>query len=166
MWVSLVLYCFLFAVVVVVNFFLLVFLCLGGCGSFLLRYVIVFFFFSSRRRHTRWPRDWSSDVCSSDLQPRQDRVDPYGEQARRTPCGSTRSWRGWLLAQSYAPWIVSRPRGLLSHPVLLCRSIPGLLGGETISARASRGRLLFLGGGWCLSRVPEPDLSVRRGAVV
>src|SRR5207253_7675253 len=27
----------------------------------------VLFFFSSRRRHTRWPRDWSSDVCSSDL---------------------------------------------------------------------------------------------------
>src|SRR6266508_4521928 len=26
-----------------------------------------FFFFSSRRRHTRWPRAWSSDVCSSDL---------------------------------------------------------------------------------------------------
>src|SRR5207253_3456425 len=25
------------------------------------------FFISSRRRHTRWPRDWSSDVCSSDL---------------------------------------------------------------------------------------------------
>src|SRR5207253_8016194 len=25
------------------------------------------FFFASRRRHTRWPRDWSSDVCSSDL---------------------------------------------------------------------------------------------------
>src|SRR5439155_10239784 len=23
---------------------------------------------SSRRRHTRWPRDWSSDVCSSDLE--------------------------------------------------------------------------------------------------
>src|SRR5437870_11913735 len=28
---------------------------------------LFFFFFSSRRRHTRWPRDWSSDVCSSDL---------------------------------------------------------------------------------------------------
>src|SRR6266496_4526026 len=26
-----------------------------------------FFFFSSRRRHTRSLRDWSSDVCSSDL---------------------------------------------------------------------------------------------------
>src|SRR5690348_18076858 len=25
------------------------------------------FFFSSRRRHTRWTGDWSSDVCSSDL---------------------------------------------------------------------------------------------------
>src|SRR5207253_8557789 len=32
----------------------------------------VFFFFSSRRRHTRWPRDWSSDVCSSDLYEVQD----------------------------------------------------------------------------------------------
>src|SRR5256884_1296209 len=27
-----------------------------------------FFFFSSRRRHTRCSRDWSSDVCSSDLE--------------------------------------------------------------------------------------------------
>src|SRR5690606_40710050 len=32
--------------------------------------VFVVFFFSSRRRHTRFSRDWSSDVCSSDL-PRQ-----------------------------------------------------------------------------------------------
>ena len=30
----------------------------GGC-----------FFFSSRRRHTRLQGDWSSDVCSSDLEP-------------------------------------------------------------------------------------------------
>src|SRR5690606_40450926 len=29
--------------------------------------VLTFFFFSSRRRHTRFSRDWSSDVCSSDL---------------------------------------------------------------------------------------------------
>src|SRR5206468_8630683 len=28
---------------------------------------VFFFFFSSRRRHTRSDRDWSSDVCSSDL---------------------------------------------------------------------------------------------------
>src|SRR5690606_39563878 len=29
--------------------------------------VVCYFFFSSRRRHTRFSRDWSSDVCSSDL---------------------------------------------------------------------------------------------------
>src|SRR5699024_11435731 len=29
--------------------------------------IFYFFFFSSRRRHTRSKRDWSSDVCSSDL---------------------------------------------------------------------------------------------------
>src|SRR2546429_1210060 len=29
--------------------------------------MMIFFFFSSRRRHTRCSRDWSSDVCSSDL---------------------------------------------------------------------------------------------------
>src|SRR5215208_5570006 len=35
----------------------------------------MFFFFSSRRRHTSWPRDWSSDVCSSDLDPAVVRVE-------------------------------------------------------------------------------------------
>ena len=30
-------------------------------------FLLCFFFFSSRRRHTRYWRDWSSDVCSSDL---------------------------------------------------------------------------------------------------
>src|SRR2546422_5096059 len=29
--------------------------------------IVLLFFFSSRRRHTRCSRDWSSDVCSSDL---------------------------------------------------------------------------------------------------
>src|SRR5690606_39299295 len=32
---------------------------------------LFFFFFSSRRRHTRFSRDWSSDVCSSDLPDRR-----------------------------------------------------------------------------------------------
>src|SRR5690625_6755122 len=41
------------------------------------------FFFSSRRRHTRWPRDWSSDVCSSDLlgPAREGAVDPAQDPA-------------------------------------------------------------------------------------
>src|SRR5699024_1858079 len=42
---------------------------------------ILLFFFSSRRRHTRSKRDWSSDVCSSDL-PLEvvDGVAPVGEE--------------------------------------------------------------------------------------
>src|SRR2546429_9732291 len=35
---------------------------------------LLFFFFSSRRRHTRCSRDWSSDVCSSDLRDHQESV--------------------------------------------------------------------------------------------
>src|SRR6266581_5045269 len=35
---------------------------------------IISFFFSSRRRHTRWTGDWSSDVCSSDLELARKRV--------------------------------------------------------------------------------------------
>src|SRR6266511_6182665 len=38
-----------------------------------------FFFFSSRRRHTRFSRDWSSDVCSSDLAG-EDRRDRDGDE--------------------------------------------------------------------------------------
>src|SRR5207249_6493581 len=37
------------------------------CFFFIFVLVFFFFFFSSRRRHTRSKRDWSSDVCSSDL---------------------------------------------------------------------------------------------------
>src|SRR5207247_6795208 len=42
---------------------------------------IILFFFSSRRRHTRSTRDWSSDVCSSDLARRP----AQGAGCRRTP---------------------------------------------------------------------------------
>src|SRR5258707_8667924 len=37
------------------------------CPVLLSVFFFIFFFFSSRRRHTRYWRDWSSDVCSSDL---------------------------------------------------------------------------------------------------
>src|SRR6266516_6719143 len=36
-------------------------------------HIFIFFFFSSRRRHTRSYGDWSSDVCSSDLEARPTR---------------------------------------------------------------------------------------------
>src|SRR5689334_23867056 len=50
---------------------------------------IVFFFFSSRRRHTRWNCDWSSDVCSSDLE-----LAPAGGSL---PYGATKRWGEQLL---------------------------------------------------------------------
>src|SRR5690606_40314273 len=42
---------------------------LGGVVLYTIFYssFSLLFFFSSRRRHTRFSRDWSSDVCSSDL---------------------------------------------------------------------------------------------------
>src|SRR2546421_7204245 len=45
---------------------------------------LFFFFFSSRRRHTRSDRDWSSDVCSSDL------LQPVVEHAPRVMPGRDR----------------------------------------------------------------------------
>src|SRR2546429_8222230 len=44
---------------------------------------IFFFFFSSRRRHTRCSRDWSSDVCSSDLRLPATKRKPYAMLSSR-----------------------------------------------------------------------------------
>src|SRR5690606_5409891 len=43
------------------------------------------FFFSSRRRHTRFSRDWSSDVCSSDLTGRKRRRTDWSAAAAALP---------------------------------------------------------------------------------
>src|SRR3712207_7689168 len=71
-------------------------------GSFSMRsfsvwciFVVLCFlcFFSSRRRHTRYWRDWSSDVCSSDLtggngqRQRQDRVVVLAREPQLRPAG-------------------------------------------------------------------------------
>src|SRR5690606_40269066 len=50
------------------------------------------FFFSSRRRHTRFSRDWSSDVCSSDLRARTGRLSyrtTVGGKYEELPLGKT-----------------------------------------------------------------------------
>src|SRR3712207_4165101 len=47
------------------------------------------FFFSSRRRHTRYWRDWSSDVCSSDLGNRGRCTVSYKEMAEDLKVGDT-----------------------------------------------------------------------------
>src|SRR5690606_39690793 len=69
--------------------------------------VLFLFFFSSRRRHTSFSRDWSSDVCSSDLVSRRwmdfeaTLMTPTGE--RRTAGGATATnieagFTGWSVA--------------------------------------------------------------------
>src|SRR5690606_39470473 len=68
------------------------------------------FFFSSGSRHTRFPRDWSSDVCSSDL--------PGASLAHR-PSPLWASRRPFLLAASaerYA-WLMTPASHTRSRPV-------------------------------------------------
>src|SRR5690348_18466848 len=47
---------------------------------------LLHFFFPSRRRHTRWTGDWSSDVCSSDLQTSAALRDASALRPRAAPC--------------------------------------------------------------------------------
>src|SRR5579885_789165 len=63
------------------------------------------FFFSSRRRHTRSKRDWSSDVCSSDL---ATSTVPAMVLLDGRPCGKAGamfrpSWKGFILL---LPWLL------------------------------------------------------------
>src|SRR5438105_10104951 len=69
----------------------------------------LFFFFSSRRRHTRSTRDWSSDVCSSDL----GELDHLHQAflARRTPGGGDRAPRAPVLrGLAVSPGVQVAPR--------------------------------------------------------
>src|SRR5207253_3833623 len=103
--------------------------------------------FSSRRRHTRWPRDWSSDVCSSDLRRQSERPDlplarPESEHyGGAEPAGRDRFYRrapaspeeyAFLPDKSrgIAPWIRDRFR----------RSEERRVGKECISRRWARRR--------------------------
>src|SRR5215207_10579631 len=50
------------------------------------------FFFSSRRRHTRSTRDWSSDVCYSDLNPAASTRPSKVESRQLSQSNSSRPW--------------------------------------------------------------------------
>ena len=58
--------------------------------------ISTFFFFSSRRRHTRYWRDWSSDVCSSDLK-RKGRGEVRREGERGKDVGREEGREGQIL---------------------------------------------------------------------
>src|SRR2546427_10846421 len=61
-------------------------------------YDFFFFFFSSRRRHTRFDCDWSSDVCSSDLDWRAPVTEHEG--VSNGPAAQLQHWRDQLQSQS------------------------------------------------------------------
>src|SRR6266480_5283803 len=61
--------------------------------------IIIFFFFSSRRRHTRLTCDWSSDVCSSDLDHARSRAYRWNEDGIAGICD-----RHQFLCFSLALW--------------------------------------------------------------
>src|SRR6266542_4839652 len=65
---------------------------------------LIFFFFSSRRRHTICYRDWSSDVCSSDLDGFRRRDRQWRARPRPAPVVRGASVRdGFDLAQRREP---------------------------------------------------------------
>src|SRR5690606_177942 len=101
------------------------------------------FFFSSRRRHTRFSRDWSSDVCSSDLASKLD-VKPdepsygaylnylhFGEATLTFPQTLVLRYAHFeppqrkqpQVAEDYAKWFLARLRTLepvLTHDEFIC----------------------------------------------
>src|SRR2546422_8152301 len=89
---------------------------------------VLFFFFSSRRRHTRCSRDWSSDVCSSDLSHTRPTItrNPCRRHSRRAR--SVRSSPASSLAQRHlgheqviAPRSEEHTSELQSRLHLVCR---------------------------------------------
>src|SRR5207253_8418381 len=81
------------------------------------------FIFSSRRRHTSWPRDWSSDVCSSDLrylrtmlvQGAHYILGPFGEDSDLRRWGLRLAERGGKNAKKRAVVAVARKLAVLLH---------------------------------------------------
>src|SRR2546429_5219703 len=80
----------------------------------MITHLLFFFFFSSRRRHTRCSRDWSSDVCSSDLG-RCERH-PDDRLKKRTGFGSH---PGERKTQARCGWDVSSASTFRRHVQLL-----------------------------------------------
>src|SRR5690625_4423231 len=134
------------------------------------------FFFSSRRRHTRWPRDWSSDVCSSDLsastwRPRSRTATPIAVwQSRRWRAASVSiscRWPGnasiWRFAAATTSSRPCRPFSpSLARPTSRKRRRPSA---ATTSARSARSSLQdeCARGEWAPRR--SPLLTLRRAAV-
>src|SRR3712207_9525371 len=107
--------------------------------------MIVVFFFSSRRRHTRYWRDWSSDVCSSDLAPVRPVTAPFAAVFGLL-VAAEEVYLGWLLWDAEPGW-----GWYLLVPVLLAAgALTGaglVLRGRSVGRRVSGAAVLA---GFCL----------------
>src|SRR5207247_4315945 len=83
---------------------------------------LVCFFFSSRRRHTRSTRDWSSDVCSSDLGRSLDFRFRLNRRATRSGVTLEVVCHAFSQAASCTPRVrgVTQPRGERQVAFLYC----------------------------------------------
>src|SRR4030043_175795 len=93
----------------------------------LVSFLVVFFFVPSRRRHTRCSRDWSSDVCSSDLliginaseEPAVDRVGPLMALREGTACSRRIAWLTLESVYKLLAWQVSLKT--LGGPIMIAQ---------------------------------------------
>src|SRR3989475_10222116 len=76
---------------------------------------MIFFFFSSRRRHTRFDCDWSSDVCSSDLDRQGGQAHHlHRDDGQRWSCllEGAHHWRGWTMNEALRNRLLAAAAGL------------------------------------------------------
>src|SRR5207253_8419797 len=87
-----------------------------------------------RRRHTRWPRDWSSDVCSSDLAARR----PARSWSARTPWTANK----YLVKRRRQPSaLILKPADSTSRPIRFAAvSAPVTVASPLGTIRAEIGR--------------------------
>src|SRR3989442_101445 len=101
----------------------------------------IFFFFSSRRRHTRCGRDWSSDVCSSDLSPHLHgllRV-PAGRALEREVINEmVRTWNACAQVPP-AAWCVAAKITLVEQPANLRAAVAYCLKTYYATGQGARG---------------------------
>src|SRR5690606_3788657 len=107
-----------------------------------------FFFFSSRRRHTRFSRDWSSDVCSSDLASStgvSSSSSASGSAVSSSSAGSVSTGTGWLVPCTAAHW----PPGQFVSPPELIILTPATVPPSTTTTAATDSRAIL--------PLPPPD---------
>src|SRR6266852_1267702 len=104
--------------------------------------LVVFFFFSSRRRHTRCYRDWSSDVCSSDLTLRPGAAEAITVSATAPVLDTTQTSVSTVVGQEQIDSLPTNGRNFLSFTVIT----PGVTTDLTPQQGASATSGLSFGG--------------------